>query len=123
MMSTSSSARAAKVHRAGQASVIAASASYLVARPEVLRYSEEQAGGKSGGWFKAILTSIFGLFSGACLMYLSPLVDKVIKPSKPVANFAYQAQGLKVTFQNRSTGGQEGWWDFGDGSALEPFMP
>src|SRR5262245_23776746 len=56
-------------------------------------------------------------------MYLSPLVDKVIRPAKPVANFSIAHEGLKVTFQNRSAAGTEGWWDFGDGSALEPFSP
>src|SRR5262249_33954896 len=38
-------------------------------------------------------------------------------------NFQPQANGLKVTFENKSTGAHEGWWDFGDGSALEPFVP
>jgi len=34
------------------------------------------------------LTSVFGLVSGAALMYLTPLVNNVIKPGKPAANFA-----------------------------------
>lgn len=76
---------------------------------------------KNGGFFKSIMTSVIGLLSGAILMYLSPLVNNAIKPLKPVANFAYQADGLSVTFNNRSTGGVDGWWDFGDGSALEPY--
>jgi PKD repeat protein len=82
--------------------------------------AEEKSG---GGWFKGLVTTVFGLVSGAGIMYLSPLIDKVIKPSKPLANFAVQNQGLEVTFQNHSTGGVEGWWDFGDGSALEPYTP
>lgn len=76
-----------------------------------------------GGWLKGVVTTAVGLCSGAALMYVSPLIDKVIKPSKPVANFAAQAEGLSVNFQNRSQGGVEGWWDFGDGSALEPYAP
>ena len=56
-------------------------------------------------------------------MYLTPVIDKVVKPSKPVANFAVEQQDLTATFQNRSTGGSQGWWDFGDGSPLEPLNP
>ena len=86
---------------------------------------EKPEGGKSalGGWVKAGVTSVVGLVSGACLMYLTPLVNNVIKPPKPVANFAAQANGLAVEINNRSTGGLQGWWDFGDGTALEPFDP
>ncbi len=83
--------------------------------------AEEKAPSKISGWIKAVMTSIMGLLSGAVLMYVSPLVTNVIKPAKPVANFGQQVQGLTVTFQNRSTGASEGWWDFGDGSPLEPF--
>lgn len=83
--------------------------------------AEEKPTSKSSGWIKAGLTSALGLFSGAVLMYVSPLVNSAIKPSKPVPNFAQQVQGLSVVFQNRSVGGSAGWWDFGDGSALEPF--
>ncbi len=75
------------------------------------------------GWAKGLLTSIVGLTSGAALMYLTPLVNNVVKPAKPVANFAAQGVGLSVNFNNRSTGAVQGWWDFGDGSALEPFDP
>jgi PKD repeat protein len=75
------------------------------------------------GWLKGLLTTLLGLCSGAVLMYASPLIDRVVKPAKPLANFAAQPQGLSVAFQNRTTGGTEGWWDFGDGSALEPFLP
>jgi hypothetical protein len=75
------------------------------------------------GWIKAGLTSLCGLVSGAVLMYLTPLIDSVIKPAKPIANFEAQVQGLNVAFNNRSVGGTQGWWDFGDGSALEPFSP
>lgn len=76
-----------------------------------------------GGWIKGIGTSIVGLLSGAVIMYLTPLVNNAIKPPKPVANFASQVSGLSVQFNNRSSGGIHGWWDFGDGSALEPFDP
>jgi PKD repeat protein len=80
-------------------------------------------GSKIGGWLKTIGAMVFSLVSGAVIAYLSPLVTNVIKPAKPVANFQYEANGLDVVFQNRSTGGQEGFWDFGDGSALQPFVP
>lgn len=81
-----------------------------------------EAGSKKSGWLKAILGTFAGLFSGAVMMYLSPLLDKVVKPSKPVANFSIDLQDLTVTFSNKSTGGSQGWWDFGDGSPLEPVI-
>ena len=74
------------------------------------------------GWIKTIGTSLAGALSGAVLMYASTVVDMVIKPAKPIANFQCQSDGLKVTMQNKSTGGHEGWWDFGDGAALEAFV-
>jgi hypothetical protein len=83
-------------------------------------------GGKGGvlfGWLKAAITSVVGLVGGACLMYFSPLIDKVIKPGAPVANFQSETDGLKVVLHNRCSNSTEGWWDFGDGSALEPFQP
>jgi len=88
--------------------------------------AEEKSNGVKSvvsGWVKALATSIVGLVSGAVLMYLTPLVNNAIKPAKPVANFAAQVDGLTVNFNNRSSGGAQGWWDFGDGTALEPFDP
>ncbi len=79
--------------------------------------------GKAKGWLKALLGTVAGLLSGAVMMYLSPLVDKVLKPAKPVANFEVERQGLTVTLYNRSVGHVDGWWDFGDGSPLEPANP
>ena len=75
---------------------------------------------KLAGWLKTLAGTGAGLLSGALVMYLSPLLDKVIKPARPVANFAVDHEGTTVTFYNRSAGGGEGWWDFGDGSPLEP---
>jgi PKD repeat protein len=79
--------------------------------------------GKISTWLKTLIGTLAGLLSGAFMMYLSPVLDKVVKPSKPVANFALDHQGTTVTFYNRSSGGSEGWWDFGDGSSLEPLVP
>jgi PKD repeat protein len=78
--------------------------------------------GKFGGWLKGGLTTLLGLLSGGVIAHFSPLLDKAIAPPKPVANFQCEADGLKVVFQNRSSGGQDGWWDFGDGTALVPFV-
>jgi PKD repeat protein len=78
---------------------------------------------KRFGWLKALFGGIGGLVSGAIMMYASPLVDKFVKPAKPVANFEQMHDGATVTFHNRTSGASEGWWDFGDGSALEPFSP
>jgi hypothetical protein len=77
--------------------------------------------GKRSGWFKAIIGGLLGLMSGAVMTYVTPIVDRFVKPAKPLANFDQEQQGLTVTFHNRSTGGAEGWWDFGDGSPLQPF--
>jgi PKD repeat protein len=82
--------------------------------------STEKPEGKKGSWFKAMIGTVAGLMSGAFMMYLSPLLDKVVRPAKPVANFAVDVQGLTVQFHNRSSSRAEGWWDFGDGSPLEP---
>src|SRR6516165_5543302 len=76
---------------------------------------------KKTGWLKGAFGAIAGLASGAAMMYVSPLVDRVVKPPKPLANFAVETDGLTATFHNRFAG--EGWWDFGDGSPLEPAEP
>jgi PKD repeat protein len=83
----------------------------------------DQAPAKTGGrfgWLKTIACTLFGIVSGAFVMYLTPLVDNLVKPAKPLANFGIEHQGLTVTFVNRSTGAVSGWWDFGDGTPLEP---
>ena len=79
-----------------------------------------EGGTKKFGFLKTIGGAFGGLLSGAIMMYASPLIDKFVKPAKPIANFKFDAQGTAVTFHNVSTGANEGWWDFGDGSALEP---
>jgi hypothetical protein len=76
--------------------------------------------GKMGSKFKTLCGTLAGLLSGAFMMYVSPLITKVIEPAKPVANFGIEANGMTVTFYNQSTGGSEGWLDYGDGSPLEP---
>lgn len=78
--------------------------------------------GRVAGWVKGLFALVVGVGSGAAVTSSSSLVDKVLKPTKPVANFAVAADGLKVTCQNHASG-DSGWWDFGDGSPLEPFDP
>jgi PKD domain len=78
-------------------------------------------GSNRAGWVKTLVGAVAGIFGGAAMMYVSPLVDRIVKPAKPMANFAVEQQGLSVQFHNRSSGGESGWWDFGDGSPLEPF--
>ncbi len=75
---------------------------------------------KLSGFFKTVLGAVVGLASGVAAMYATVIVDRVAKPPKPVANFAISADGLTVTCQSRASG-ESGWWDFGDGSPLEPF--
>lgn len=78
---------------------------------------------KSGfGVFKAALGGFAGLATGVIGVYATAIVDKVAKPGKPIADFSVKADGMNVNVQNRATG-QSGWWDFGDGSSLEPFEP
>lgn len=90
--------------------------------------SEKQAeaprkGGWLASWIKTLVGGFAGVVSGAVVMYASPFLDKAVRPTKPVANFAVEQQGLTVTLQNRSFGSGDGYWDFGDGSPLEPFEP
>jgi PKD repeat protein len=95
----------------------------LVKEDDAVSDKEPEAGGKSGGWLKACFGTVAGLCSGAVMMYVSPLLDMIVKPADPQANFAVQYQGLTATFQNRSLHYTSGWWDFGDGSPLEPVNP
>lgn len=85
--------------------------------------SKKAAEGGQGGLLKTVFGAMAGLFGGAAMMYVSPLVDRIVKPDKPMANFAVEQQGLSVLFHNRSTGGANGWWEFGDGAPLEPVAP
>lgn len=77
---------------------------------------------KSSGWLKAGLLGVIGLGGGIAGTYATAVVDRVVKPTKPVANFAVSAEGLTLTCQNHASG-ESGWWDFGDGTPLEPFAP
>src|SRR5262245_12430407 len=70
---------------------------------------------------RGLVFAIASMASGAAALYVSPLLDRVVKPTKPLANFAVETDGLTATFHNRYAG--EGWWDFGDGSPLEPATP
>jgi PKD repeat protein len=81
------------------------------------------AGKSAKSWLKTIFGTVGGLLSGAFMMYVSPLLEKAISPSKPVANFGVEYNGLTVTFTNQSSNGSEGWLDFGDGTPLEPVSP
>src|SRR4029077_226418 len=60
------------------------------------------------GWFKTLFGTVLGLATGAATMYISPLVNGVIKPGRPLANFAVETDGMTATFHNRYSG--EGWW-------------
>jgi PKD repeat protein len=84
--------------------------------------AQQEGEGKKKSWLAMALTTLGGLLSGAAVMYLTPLVDKVVKPARPLANFSSERDGLSVRFHNLATNGQ-GWLDFGDGSPLEPVSP
>lgn len=68
---------------------------------------------------RTLVIGFLGLCSGAFATYATAIFDSVVKPL-PVANFAIAADGLTITCQNHASG-DNGWWDFGDGSPLEPF--
>jgi hypothetical protein len=80
---------------------------------------EEKEAAPKKGWLKAILGTLGGLLSGAFVMYATAAFNQVVKPAKPLANFKYDFAGNTVRFQNLS-GSSQGWWDFGDGTPLEP---
>ena len=75
-----------------------------------------------GSWLKAALIGLLGLGGGAAATYVTAVVDRVVKPPRPVANFAVAPDGMTLTCQNHASG-ESGWWDFGDGTPLEPFAP
>jgi PKD repeat protein len=74
------------------------------------------------GWLRAAVVGVCGLFGGTATMYVTAVFDSVVKPPKPVANFGTKVDGLAVTLEHKAIG-DSGWWDFGDGSPLEPFDP
>lgn len=73
-------------------------------------------------WVKTVMGGLIGIFGGAVMTWATFVVDKVIKPARPVPNYSTEVNGLTVTFNNLSQGGKEATWDFGDGSPLE-FLP
>ena len=76
--------------------------------------------GHAKGMFKAGGAAVFGLLTGGAMMYGRAAFEKVSKV-QPLANFSVaEKDGLKVTFHNQAAG-DTGYWDFGDGSSLEPF--
>src|SRR5688572_19107828 len=77
---------------------------------------------KKSGWLKAGILGMLGLGGGIAGTYLTAVVDRAVKPAKPVANFAVATDGLTLSCQNHASG-ESGWWDFGDGTPLEPFAP
>jgi PKD repeat protein len=70
--------------------------------------------GKIGG-------GIVGLVVAGGLMWFTPLIDRFVKPAKPLANFATEdgEDSLTVTFKNLSQNAKQAKWDFGDGSPIE----
>jgi PKD repeat protein len=75
---------------------------------------------KKHGFLKTVMIWIIGLGGGAFGTYTTAVFDKIIKPPLPVANFGISADGLTVTCLNHASG-NSGWWDYGDGSPLDPF--
>jgi PKD repeat protein len=82
----------------------------------------KEVGVQVKSWIKTTLGAVAGLCTGAVVMWFSPLVDRVIKPGRPIANFSAEVNGFAALFQNRSANATQARWDFGDGSPLE-FLP
>jgi hypothetical protein len=82
--------------------------------------AETAAAPAKAGLFKWLLGAAGGIISGVLLMYVTGFVNTVVKPPKPVPNFQVDVDGLTARLTNRTPDHHEGWWDFGDGSALEP---
>lgn len=67
-----------------------------------------------------VFGGVVGLVVAGGLMWFTPLIDRFVKPAKPLANFATEeTSDLSVTFKNLSQNAKEAKWDFGDGSPLE----
>jgi len=82
--------------------------------------ADASSGKRGWGIFKAIGGGAVGLATGVAGVYSTALIDNFAKPPKPIANFSCSSEGLTVTCQVQASG-TSGWWDFGDGTALEPF--
>ncbi|MFO0937792.1 MAG: PKD domain-containing protein [Gemmataceae bacterium] len=85
--------------------------------------AEAAAPAKSGalsGAVKTVMGGTVGLIGGVVTMYTTAFFDQVVKPPKPLANFTTKVDGQVLSCESKSTG-DSGWWDFGDGSALEPY--
>jgi len=76
---------------------------------------------KKRGILRTVMIWVLGLGGGAFGTYFTAVFNTIIRPPLPVANFSVSADGLTATCQNHATG-ENGWWDFGDGSPLEPFQ-
>lgn len=64
---------------------------------------------------------VVGLVVAGGLMWFTPLIDRYVKPAKPLANFSSEegTDSLTVTFKNLSQNAKQAKWDFGDGTPLE----
>jgi len=82
--------------------------------------SEPAAEKKGSGWMTAAFIGLIGVGGGVAGTYATAVVNQVVKPTRPVANFSISTDGLTVSCRNHASG-DSGWWDFGDGTPLEPF--
>lgn len=66
-------------------------------------------------------SGIVGLIVAGGLMWFTPLIDRFVKPAKPLANFSSEESDTQMTvsFKNLSQNAKQAKWDFGDGSPLE----
>jgi hypothetical protein len=81
---------------------------------------KEQAKEQAKGVVSKVIGGAVALVVGGGLMWFSPLVDRYIKPPKPMANFETLEgeDALTIKFKNLSQNAAEARWDFGDASPL-----
>jgi len=79
-----------------------------------------QAKEHAKGLVTKVVGGAVGVIVAGGLMWFTPLVDRYIKPPKPLANFESvdSDDGLTVTFKNLSQNAKELRWDFGDGTPI-----
>ena len=72
--------------------------------------SEPAAEKKGSGWMTAAFIGLIGVGGGVAGTYATAVVNQVVKPTRPVANFSISTDGLTVSCRNHASG-DSGWWD------------
>ena len=78
----------------------------------------EQAKTQVMGLAAKVGSGIVGLVVAGGLRWFTPLIDRFVKPAKPLVNFSAEeaAEPLTITFKNLSENAKQAKGFFGDGS-------